>query len=159
MASGRRVHMLDGYKVFDFTRAVAGQTASLMLAEMGAEVIKVEPAPDGDPTRGVPVMKDGRSGYFVQHNRGKKSICVDVRQPEGLAMIKDLLPQIDVLVENFSPAVMARLGLDYETVKAINPAIIISSISAFGQTQPLSPHPLYDPLLPPYAVLPSMPHD
>ncbi len=122
MASGTPVHMLDGYKVLDFTRAVAGPTASLMLAEMGAEVIKVEPAPDGDPTRGVPVMKDGRSGYFVQHNRGKKSICVDVRQPEGLAMIKDLLPQIDVLVENFSPGVMARLGLDYETVKAINPA-------------------------------------
>ncbi len=156
MATGTPVHMLDGYKVLDFTRAVAGPTASLMLAEMGAEVIKVEPAPDGDPTRGVPVMKDGRSGYFVQHNRGKKSICVDVRQPEGLAMIKDLLPQIDVLVENFSPGVMARLGLDYETVKAINPAIIMCSISAFGQSGPLSREPGYDTLGAAYAGIASM---
>ncbi len=156
MATGTPVHMLDGYKVLDFTRAVAGPTASLMLAEMGAEVIKVEPAPDGDPTRGVPVMKDGRSGYFVQHNRGKKSICVDVRQPEGLAMIKDLLPHVDVLVENFSPGVMARLGLDYETVKAINPAIIMCSISAFGQSGPLSREPGYDTLGAAYAGIASM---
>jgi crotonobetainyl-CoA:carnitine CoA-transferase CaiB-like acyl-CoA transferase len=101
-------------------------------------------------------MKDGRSGYFVQHNRGKKSICVDVRQPEGLALIKDLLPQIDVLVENFSPGVIARLGLDYETVKAINPAIIMCSISAFGQSGPLSREPGYDTLGAAYAGIASM---
>src|ERR1700688_2929854 len=84
------VQMLDGYKVLDFTQAVAGPTATLMLAEMGAEVIKVELAPAGDPARLGPFRVGERSGYFVQHNRGKKDLCIDAKQPEGLAILKDL---------------------------------------------------------------------
>jgi crotonobetainyl-CoA:carnitine CoA-transferase CaiB-like acyl-CoA transferase len=156
MEGNAPIHMLDGYKVLDFTQAVAGPTATLMLAEMGAEVIKVELAPSGDPTRAIPLVKNGRSGYFVQHNRGKKSICVDVKNPEGLALIKGLLPQIDVLMENFAPGVIGRLGLDYETVKALNPRIVMCSLSAFGQTGPLANQPGFDTLGAAYAGIASM---
>src|SRR5215813_12851868 len=96
-AEGPR-HVLDGYKVLDFTHIVAGPTCTLMLAEMGADVIKVEMAPNGDASRGGPFVMNGRSGYFVQHNRGKKDICVDLKHPEGLAIVKGLLPQVDVMV-------------------------------------------------------------
>src|SRR5271168_3642932 len=105
-------HILDGYKVVDFTQIVAGPTCTLMMAEMGADVIKIELAPAGDPSRGAQVLINGRSGYFVQHNRGKKGICVDLKSSEGLAIIKELILQTDVLVENFAPGVIGRLGLD-----------------------------------------------
>jgi crotonobetainyl-CoA:carnitine CoA-transferase CaiB-like acyl-CoA transferase len=130
--------------VLDFTRYVAGPTCTLMMAEMGAEVIKVEWAPVGDPTRAAPIVKNGRSGYFVQHNRGKQSLCIDLKAPEGIEIIKELLPQIDVVVENFAPGVMARLGLGYEAVSAINPRIVMCSISGFGQTGPLAHQTGYD---------------
>jgi crotonobetainyl-CoA:carnitine CoA-transferase CaiB-like acyl-CoA transferase len=77
--------------------------------------------PNGDLTRAIPLIRNGGSAYFVQHNRGKKSICVDVKNPEGLALIKGLIPQMDVLMENFAPGVIGRLGLDYAAVKALNP--------------------------------------
>jgi crotonobetainyl-CoA:carnitine CoA-transferase CaiB-like acyl-CoA transferase len=156
MEANAPIHMLDGYKVLDFTQAVAGPTATLMLAEMGAEVVKVELMPNGDPTRAIPLVKDGRSGYFVQHNRGKKGICVDVKQPEGLALIKQLIRQVDVLTENFAPGVICRLGLDYETVKELNPRIVMCSLSAFGQTGPLANEPGFDTLGAAYAGITSM---
>ena len=87
--------MLDGYKVLDFTQFVAGPTCTLMMAEMGAEIIKVEFAPKGDPTLAFPVMRDGRSGYFVQHNRGKQSICLDLKKPQAVDPIKDLISKVD----------------------------------------------------------------
>ncbi len=149
-------HVLDGYKVLDFTQIVAGPTCTLMLAEMGADVIKVEMAPTGDPTRRGEVMINGRSGYFVQHNRGKKGICVDLKTPEGLAIIKGLVAKIDVLVENFAPGVIGRLGLDYETVKSINPKVVMCSISAFGQSGPLANEPGFDFLGASYAGIVSM---
>ena len=144
MAENQMRHVLDGYKVLDFTQIVAGPTCTLMLAEMGADVIKVELAPAGDPTRGAEVNINGRSGYFVQHNRGKRGICVDVKKPDGLAIIKDLVATVDVLVENYAPGVIGRLGLDYQTVKSINPKIVMASISAFGQTGPLANEPGFD---------------
>src|SRR5216683_259845 len=156
MSDNRPRHVLDGYKVLDFTQIVAGPTCTLMLAEMGADVIKVEMAPTGDPTRGAEVMINGRSGYFVQHNRGKKGICVDLKTPEGLAIIKGLVAKIDVLVENFAPGVIGRLGLDYETVKAINPRAVMCSISAFGQSGPLANEPGFDFLGAAYAGIVSM---
>jgi crotonobetainyl-CoA:carnitine CoA-transferase CaiB-like acyl-CoA transferase len=156
MEASAPVQMLDGYKVLDFTQAVAGPTATLMLAEMGAEVIKVELTPNGDLTRAIPLIKNGRSGYFVQHNRGKKSICVDVKNPEGLALIKGLIPQMDVVMENFAPGVIGRLGLDYQTVKALNPRIVMCSLSAFGQTGPLANEPGFDTLGAAYAGITSM---
>lgn len=137
-------HVLDGYKVLDFTQFVAGPTVSLMMAEMGAEVIKVEAAPAGDPTRTWPVMKGNRSGYFVQHNRGKRSLCVDAKTPEGLALLKELVKKVDVVVENFAPGVIGRLGLAYETVKALNPRAVMCSVSAFGQKGPIALEPGFD---------------
>ena len=156
MSANSPRHVLDGYKVLDFSQIVAGPTCTLMLAEMGADVIKVEMSPAGDPARGGPVLKSGRSGYFVQHNRGKKGICVDLKTPDGLAVIKDLIKQVDVLVENFAPGVIGRLGLDYETVKAINPKIVMCSISAFGQRGPLAHEPGFDYLGAAYAGIVSM---
>ncbi len=131
-------HVLDGYKVLDFTQFVAGPTCTLMMAEMGAEVIKVEFAPKGDPTRAFPILRDGRSGYFVQHNRGKRSLCIDLKKPEAAALIAELIPKMDVLVQNYAPGVIGRMGFDYDTVSAINPRIVMCSISGFGQTGPLA---------------------
>ncbi|MSP42715.1 MAG: CoA transferase [Alphaproteobacteria bacterium] len=137
-------HVLDGYKVIDFTHAVAGPSGTRMLAEMGAEVIKVEFAPDGDLTRMMPWMQNGRSGYFLQQNRGKKSLCLNPKTPEGLEILKDLLRSADVFVENYSPGVMARMGLGWEVVHELNPRLVMCSVSAFGQTGPLSHLPGYD---------------
>lgn len=130
--------ILSRYTVLDFTQAVAGPTATLLMAEMGANVVKIEMAPRGDLTRTFPFFKDGRSGCFVQYNRGKQSLCVALKTAAGLKLVKDLLPGADVLVENFTPGVMDRLGLSYETVSAINPKIVMCSISSFGQNGPLA---------------------
>jgi len=115
-----------------------------MMAQMGAEIIKVEMAPNGDYSRLLPFIRDGRSAYYVQQNRGKKSICVDLKHPAGLVIAKELIPMMDVVVENFAPGVIARLGLDYKTVSALNPKIVMCSVSTFGQTGPLSNRPGYD---------------
>lgn len=136
--------LLNGYKVLDFTHAIAGPTATLLMAEMGAEVVKIEHPPSGDMIRLSPFVRNGRSGCFVQHNRGKKSLCVALNQPAGLEIIKALLPKFDVLIENFSPGVMKRLGLGYEAVRAVNPDMIMCSISTFGQTGPLANKPGFD---------------
>lgn len=131
-------HIPSGYKVLDFTHFLAGPTTTRLMAEMDAEVIKVELFPGGDASRRLAFMKNGRSGYYVQQNRGKKSLCIDLKKPEGLAVIKDLLKVVDVVTENFSVGVMARMGLGWEQVHAINPRIVMSAITAFGQTGPLS---------------------
>lgn len=144
MAEGPLRHVLAEYKVLDFTRYVAGPTATLMMAEMGAEVIKVEPVPDGDPSRRLPMVKEGRSGYFVQHNRGKQSLCIDARTPEGLAMLRELVARVDVVVENFAPGVMDGLGLGYKTIRQLNPRAVMCSVSSFGQNGPLSALTGYD---------------
>ncbi len=143
MAAAPR-HVLDGIKALDFTQFVAGPTVTKLMAEMGAEVIKVEVAPDGDRCRTVSFVKNNRSGYFVQQNRGKLSLCLDVRRPEAKEILRGLIPKVDVIVENFAPGVIKRMGFDYETVKAINPKIVMCSVSTFGQTGPLSNDPGYD---------------
>jgi crotonobetainyl-CoA:carnitine CoA-transferase CaiB-like acyl-CoA transferase len=144
MAANGRKHVLDGFKALDFTQFVAGPTVTKLMAEMGAEVIKVEFAPDGDRSRGMPYVRDQRSGYFVQQNRGKLSLCIDSRNPAGKAILRDLIPKVDVLVENFAPGVIARLGFDYENVRKLHPKIIMCSVSTFGQTGPLAADPGYD---------------
>ncbi len=144
MAADSRRHVLDGVKALDFTQFVAGPTVTKLMAEMGAEVIKVELAPDGDRSRGVPYIKNDRSGYFVQQNRGKLSLCLDARQPEGKQILRGLIPKVDVLVENFAPGVIARMGFNYEEVRKLNPKIIMCSVSTFGQTGPLAQDPGYD---------------
>ena len=137
-------HVLSGYKVLDFSQYIAGPTASRMMAEMGAEVIKVEMAPKGDQNRVMPYLKNDRSGYFVQQNLGKKSLCIDIKKDAGLAIIKELIPKMDVMVENFAPGTIARMGLGYEVVKELNPKIVMCSVSTFGQSGPLANLPGWD---------------
>ncbi|MEQ1889998.1 MAG: CoA transferase [Alphaproteobacteria bacterium] len=137
-------HVLDGYKVIDFTHAVAGPSGTRIMAEMGAEVIKVEFAPNGDLTRTMPWIQNGRSGYFLQQNRGKKSLCLNPKTPEGLDILKQLISSADVFMENYSPGAIARMGLGWDVVHALNPRLVMCSVSAFGQTGPLSHLPGYD---------------
>lgn len=143
--------MLRGYRVLDFTQFVAGPTCGRMLAEMGAEVIKIELAPYGDRSRmqGLrprreDLKRSSMSTYFFQHNHSKKSFAVNIRSDEGQALLKELAKTADVVIENFTPGVMERYGLGYEDLKKINPGIVMCSISLAGQTGPLSSRPGYD---------------
>src|SRR5271163_4564984 len=113
-------HLLDGYKVLDFTHFVAGPTTTRLMAGMGAEIIKVEIAPRGDHAREFDYLENHRSAFFVQQNRGIQSLCVDLRKPEGVALIKALVPKIDVVMENFAPGVISHMGLGYDVLKALN---------------------------------------
>ncbi|MFT7597688.1 MAG: crotonobetainyl-CoA:carnitine CoA-transferase CaiB-like acyl-CoA transferase [Acidimicrobiales bacterium] len=135
---------LEGTTVLDFTQYLAGPACTRLLAELGANVIKVEASPSGDPTRDRQPMVDGRAGLFVQQNRGKRSLAVDLRHPEGVALIKDLAAKVDVVVENATPGVMARKGLGYDHLAAINPSIVYASISGFGQYGPYSTRKSFD---------------
>ena len=103
MAETDKTRMLSGCRVLDFTQYLAGPTVTRLMAEMGADIIKVEFAPMGDPSRLLPTIKNGRSGYFVQQNRGKKSLCLDFNQPAALEVIRELVPKVDIVVENFGP--------------------------------------------------------
>jgi crotonobetainyl-CoA:carnitine CoA-transferase CaiB-like acyl-CoA transferase len=150
------VHVLDGYRVLDFSQVLAGPTVTRLMAEMGAEIIKVEIPPTGDFGRSLPFVRDGRSAYFVGQNRGKKSLCIDPRSSEGLEILKDLVPQVDVLVQNFSPGVIDRLGLGWEVVSALNPRLVMCSISAMGQTGPLANLAGYDYIAQAYAGITHM---
>jgi crotonobetainyl-CoA:carnitine CoA-transferase CaiB-like acyl-CoA transferase len=141
MASGQFRHVLDGYKVLDFTQFVAGPTVTRLMATMGAEVIKVELAPDGDRARLIPYVRDNRSAYYVQHNLGKMSLCLDARHAEGVAILRELVKRVDVLVENFAPGAITRLGFGYPEVSKLNPRIVMCSVSTFGQTGPLAEDP------------------
>ncbi len=137
-------HMLAGYKVLDFTQYVAGPTITKLMAEMGAEIIKIELAPGGDLSRNFPYIKDKRSAYYVQQNRGKLSFCLDMKTPAAKAIVRELIPKVDVLTQNFAPGVIGRMGFDYETVRRLNPKIVMCSVSTFGQTGPLATNPGYD---------------
>ncbi len=132
--AAKKPGMLADVKVLDFTQYLAGPTITRLMAEMGAQVIKVEQAPMGDPSRLLPAIKNGRSGYFVQQNRGKRSLCLDFAKPESMELLRALVREVDVVLENYGPGVMDRRGLDYASLKKINPRIIMASISAFGKT-------------------------
>ena len=149
-------HVLDGIKVLDFTQYLAGPTTTRLMAEMGAEIIKVEWGPHGDPVRGVGYIKNKRSAYYIQQNRGKQSVCLDFSKDEAKDIIKEIVPHVDIVMENFSPGVIARLGLDWETVHALNPEVIMCSLSAFGQTGPLSKLPGFDYIAQAYSGVTSM---
>jgi crotonobetainyl-CoA:carnitine CoA-transferase CaiB-like acyl-CoA transferase len=139
-----RSAMLSGCRVLDFTQYLAGPTVTRLMAEMGADIIKVEIAPMGDPARLLPTIKAGRSGYFVQQNRGKKSLCLDLQKPEAIDILRALVAKVDVVVENFGPGVLQKRGLDYEVLKQINPRLIMASLSAFGRNSPLAHKTGYD---------------
>ncbi len=137
-------HILTGYRVLDLTHVLAGPTATRMMAEMGAEVIKVEFPPLGDIARSLPIKINGRSGYYVQQNRGKKSISVDIKTESGKLILEDLVRCSDVLIENFAPGVISRLGFGWDRVSGLNPKIVMCSISAFGQDGDMAGLPGFD---------------
>ncbi|MBI4694120.1 MAG: CoA transferase [Gammaproteobacteria bacterium] len=138
-------HLLTGIRVLDFTRVLAGPTCTRMFAECGAEVIKVESGPDGDMVRKISKFRgNDRSLYLIQQNLNKKSVCLDFRKPESIALLRELVAQCDVVVENFRPGVMAKLGLAYADCKAIKEDIVYCSISALGQSGELAAKPGYD---------------
>lgn len=151
-----RSAMLSGCRVLDFTQYLAGPTVTRLMAEMGADIIKVEIAPMGDPSRLLPTIKAGRSGYFVQQNRGKKSLCLDLQKPEALDILRALAAKVDVVVENYGPGVLQKRGLDYESLKHINPRVIMASLSAFGRQSPLSHKTGYDMIAQAFSGLMSM---
>ena len=138
---------LRGIRVLDFTRVLAGPSAALALADLGAEVIKIEPPGTGDETRTFPPQRDGESHYFLSINRGKKSIVVDLKSDAGVALVRDLAVKCDILVENYRPGVMDRLGLGYAALSAINPRLIYCAISGYGMTGPLRDRPSFDIVL------------
>lgn len=127
---------LAGLKVLDLSRLLPGPYATLVLADLGAQVDKVEEPGTGDYTRHAPPMKGDTSALFLGLNRNKRSIAIDLKSAEGLATLKSLVPHYDVLIESFRPGVMARFGCDYEALKALNPRLIYCSISGYGQTGP-----------------------
>lgn len=150
-------HMLDGIKVLDFTQFLAGPSATRIMAEMGAEIVKIEEPTIGDNSRFFPYKaSDGRSAYYVQQNRGKKSVGIDLKSEQGKAIIREMIPHFDVLIENYSAGVIGRLGFSWEEVKKLNPKMIMCSISTFGQTGPLAHLPGYDYIAQAYSGVSAM---
>ena len=135
---------LTGIKVLDFTQALSGPYCTMMLADAGAEIIKVEPLEHGDHVRDWRYPDSSMSPYFLAANRSKKSVAIDLKSPQGKALALELAKKCDIIVENFRPGVMARLGLDSDVILDINPQAIFCSISGFGQTGPLATRPAYD---------------
>lgn len=137
-------NLLDGVRVLDLTRVMSGPYCTSMLADLGAEITKIEMPGFGEEGRHFAPYKEGHSTYFMLLNRGKKSVAVDLKSEEGVKLVRDLAKQSDVVVENFRPGVASRLGLDHETLRAANPRLIYASISGFGQDGPLSRWPAFD---------------
>ena len=140
------MNLFEGVRVLDLSRMLAGPYGSMLLADMGAEVIKIEEPDGGDPMRvmGPPFLPDGESAYFLSINRNKKSIALDLTPPAGREVFLDLAAQADVVWENFRPGVMERLGLSYATLAGVNPGLILCSISAYGQDGPYRDWPAFD---------------
>lgn len=136
---------LDGIRVLDFTRYLAGPWCTQTLADMGAEVIKIEAPGSGDETRNYqPPDVDGEAPYFLGLNRNKKSLCLNLASPAGASVVKDLIRKSDVVVENFSPGVMKRLGLDYAALTAIRPDLVYCAITAYGSDSSAADQPGFD---------------
>ena len=137
---------LEGVRVLDFTRVLSGPHATRMLADLGAEVIKVEP-PMGDLTRFATPRINSQSSYFTQQNVGKKNISLDMTKPEAVEILKQLIARCDVVIENFRPGVMKKMGLDYEALRSENPRLIYASISGYGATGPWVTRRAYAPVV------------
>jgi len=135
---------LEGVKVLSFARNLAGPYCTMILCDLGAEVIKIEEAGKGDSARGISPHIRGISSYFLSINRGSKSIALNLREERAKEAVFRLVDRVDIVVENFRPGVMKRLGFDYESISARNPRIIYASISGFGQKGPYSAKPAYD---------------
>ena len=134
---------LTGLRVLDLTRVLSGPFCTALLGDLGADVLKVE-APEGDSVRGQGAIKDGLSWYFAQFNRNKRSIRLDLRKPEGRDILAKLIAQSDVLVENFRPGVLARMGFPAERLKELRPSLVTCAINGFGSTGPYRDRPAFD---------------
>ena len=135
---------LDGIRILDFTRYQQGPYATVMLSDLGADVLKVEERTNGDLGRSLGLQPDGWCSYFEAHNRNKRSITIDVRKPEGKEIVYKLIPEIDVVTDNFRPGVMDRLGFGQAKLESINPRIITASASGFGPFGPGAAEPSFD---------------
>ena len=146
-------HALDGIRVLDLSRILAGPWATQILADLGAEVIKIEKPGAGDDTRGwgPPFLQNadgpGDAAYYLAANRNKRSVALDFTKPEGAALLRQLVAQSQIFVENFKTGGLAKHGLDYASVSAINPSIVYCSITGFGQDGPYAQRPGYDYLV------------
>ena len=135
---------LSGLKVVDLTRIIAGPFCTQLLADMGAEVIKVEAPGKGDPTRRQGAIVDGVSFYFAQFNRNKKSITADLYSDDGKAILAKLIEEADILVENYRPGVLAKIGFDQARLDALNPGLIACSVNGYGSSGPYAHRPAFD---------------
>jgi len=138
---------LEGVRVLDLTRVLAGPFCTMMLSDLGAEIVKVEAPGTGDDSRAFGPFKNGQSLYFVNVNRGKKSIALDLKTEGGKRLLVELAKASDVIVENFRPGTMERLDLGWDVLKAANPRLIYAAVSGFGHTGPDSARPAYDILV------------
>ena len=138
---------LDGIKVLDLTRVLAGPYATMLLGDLGAEVIKIEQPGTGDESRNFGPFKNGFSLYFMSVNRGKRSVTLNLKTERGQAIFRQLLAHTDIVVENFRPGTMKKLGLDYDTLKTEHPSLIYAACSGFGQTGPYAQQGAYDMII------------
>ncbi|HEY3187105.1 MAG TPA: CoA transferase, partial [Solirubrobacteraceae bacterium] len=138
--------ILAGLRVLDLTTTIAGPHCTRLLADLGASVVKIE-APDGDMMRTRPPLRNGASSHFGQLNAGKRSVVLDLKQPAAVEIVTRLVRRADVLVENFRPGVMTRLGLGYASLAAIRPELVYCAISGYGQTGPSADLPAYAPVI------------
>src|SRR6059036_2054599 len=136
---------LDGIRVLELARFQAGPRGGMLLSDLGAEVIKIEP-PGGEETRKHPPLVRGQSVYFAVYNRGKQSMCLDLRNPQGKEIFAALVRKSDIVLENFRPGVMERMGFGYERLRDLNAGIILVSVSGFGQYGPYTDLPAFDSL-------------
>ncbi|MFT5448117.1 MAG: crotonobetainyl-CoA:carnitine CoA-transferase CaiB-like acyl-CoA transferase [Gammaproteobacteria bacterium] len=137
---------LHGYRIIDLTSMISGPLGTMILADQGADVIKVE-SPAGDYTRSVSTRRGGFSASFLNNNRNKRSVSIDLKHADGRAVLLRLLADADVMVQNFRPGVIERMGLDEATVRTVSPDIVFVSISGFGSNGPYAHKPVYDPLV------------
>ena len=135
---------LSGIRVIDLTRILAGPFCTQLLADLGAQVIKVEAPGGGDPVRSQGAIRDGLSWYFAQFNRNKRSLTLDLYQDQGRAILADLLRTADVLVENYRPGVLAKMGFDEARLRELNPALVVASVNGYGSSGPYVERPAFD---------------
>ena len=147
---------LQGVKIVDLSRALSGPFCTMVLADLGADVIKIEPGPTGDMSRTWGPFDRGVSTYYLSCNRNKRGMCIDLRNPEGLATIRQLIDDADVVIENFKPGTLENMGLGYEVLSARNPRLVMGSINAFGADGPMSSWPGFDQIAQGYSGLMSL---
>jgi crotonobetainyl-CoA:carnitine CoA-transferase CaiB-like acyl-CoA transferase len=144
--STRRARPLDGIRALDLSRFIAGPYIGRLLADLGADVVKIEP-PEGDVTRLFGVVRDGLAGLYVQENAGKRNVCIDLKAEGAAELVLDLAQQADVVIENFRPGVIDRLGIGWQKLAGVNPRLVLVSISGFGQAGPESQRQAYAPII------------